>query len=232
MKQKDQDAVGRRSLIAGVGIAAAGLVASTATKAQSSRRSARSNFSPTRNPQDAWFDELPGDHRVFVDSASANGGAEAVGYSGNLFRATASAYADEDAELAIVVCFRHMSTPFGYNDRMWEKYGEVFNSLMQYPDPGTGAAPKLNLLNSATSQGLGNRGTLIDSLADRGVQFAVCSMATQGISGFVAQQMGGDANAVAAELMANGVRNSRFVSAGVMALTRAQEYGYSVLIAG
>jgi len=232
MDQSDNDSIGRRYLVAGLGIATAGLVAGQTAQAQSGGRPGRSEFRPARHALDSWFDALPGDHRVFVDSASANGGAEAVGYAGNLFRATTSAYADEDAELALVVCFRHMSTPFGYNDRIWEKYGDVFDSLMQYPDPDTGSAPRLNLLNSASHRGLGNRGTTIDSLADRGVQFAICSMASQAIAGIVAQQTEQNSNAVLEEFQANAIRNNRFVSAGVMALTRAQEYGYSVLISG
>jgi len=232
MNQSDNDIVGRRSLIAGLGItAAAGLAASSAANAQSRRRG--SNFEPARHALDRWYDELPGNHRIFVDSASAAGGGDAVGYAGNLFRATQSAYPDEDASLALIVCFRHMSTPFGYNDRMWEKYGEQFDSLMNIPKlPNATAAPTVNLLDATEPSALGNRGTTIASLADRGVQFAVCEMASQGIAGLVANQTSQNANDVFAEFKANGIRNSHFVSAGVMALTRAQEYAYSVLVSG
>jgi len=40
------------------------------------------------------------------------------------------------------------------------------------------------------------------------------------------------ANAVFEELKDSVIPNSRFVSAGVIATTRAQEYGYSLLYAG
>lgn len=232
MDRKDNDGLGRRSIITGLGVAAAGLVASSGSQAQSGRRASRSTFEPARHAIDSWFDALPGNHRVFVDSASANGGAEAVGYSGNLFRATAAAYADEPADLAIVVCFRHMSTPFGYTDAMWDKYGEVFDSMMDFKDPSTHQAPKINLMNSAEQQSLGNRGTTIDSLVERGVNFAICNMASQAFAGFVANQTQQKMDDVLAEFHAHAIPNGRFVSAGVMALTRAQEYGYSVLISG
>ena len=217
--------------MAGVGVAAvAGLVAST-TQAQTSRRGG-DRFEPARHKLDAWFGELAGNHRVFIDSESGHGGAAAVGYANNLYVATDSAYAGEPANLAMVVCFRHFSTPFGYNDAIWAKYGEIFDSLMKYPDPDTGAAPKINLLNSASHKGLDNRGVTIDAIAAKGTQFAVCNMATQFISSVIAEQTKQNASDVHAEILANAIGNSRFVSAGVMALTRAQEYGYSVLISG
>jgi intracellular sulfur oxidation DsrE/DsrF family protein len=216
----------------GVGVAIAGLVASASSAQAQTSRSQSGRFEPTRHRLDAWLDELPGTHRVFIDSGSANGGAEAVGYANNLYIATASAYTGEQAEIATVVCFRHFSTPFGYNDAMWEKYGEAFHSLIQFPDPATSAAPKVNMLNSAAHKTLGNRGVTIDALVAKGAHFAICNMATQLIASVAAQRTGGKTEDVHNELVANAVANSHFVPAGVMALTRAQEYGYSLLVAG
>ena len=232
MAERDEDVVARRSLMAGMGVAVAGLIAGTAAQAQTSPKRRGGRFQPARHELDAWFDELPGNHRVFIDSESAGGGAAAVGYANNLYLATDSAYAGEPADLAMVVCFRHFSTPFGYNDAIWAKYGEIFNMLMKFPDPATGAAPKINLLNSAAHKDLDNRGVTIDAIAAKGTKFAVCNMATQFIAGFIAQQTGGKADDIHNEIVANAVGSSRFVSAGVMALTRSQEYGYSVLISG
>lgn len=233
MNEQDEDAVGRRSVLTGVGIAVAGLVAgATAAQAQTGRRQNGSRFQPARHQLDAWFDQLPGNHRVFIDSASAEGGAYALGYANNLYLARESAYAGEPADFAIVICFRHFSTPFGYSDAVWAKYGEIFHSLVQYPDPATGAAPKINLMSSAAHTTLGNRGVTIDALTAKGTQFAICNTATLGIASMIAGRTGAKANDVHAELVGGAVKNGRFVSAGVMALTRAQEYGYSVLVAG
>jgi len=233
MNQHNDDTVGRRSLMKGMGIAVAGLVASaTVANAQTGKRQRGTRFQPARHKLDAWFDELPGDHRVFIDSAAAEGGAFAVGYANNLYLARESAYAGEPADFALVVCFRHFSTPFGYNDAVWAKYGDIFHSMISYPDPVTGAAPKINLMNSAAHTTLGNRGVTIDALAAKGTQFAICNTATLGIAGVIAGRIGAKANDVHDELVASAIKNGRFVSAGVMALTRAQEYGYSVLVAG
>jgi intracellular sulfur oxidation DsrE/DsrF family protein len=49
------------------------------------------------------------------------------------------------------------------------------------------------------------------------------------MSGMIARQAGLKAEDVHADLVANTVPNAHMVPAGVMALTRAQEYGYSFL---
>jgi intracellular sulfur oxidation DsrE/DsrF family protein len=231
MTDEQDNAIGRRALMAGMGVAAvAGLMAAPGAEAQSGSR--RSGFTPARHKLDAWFDELPGTHRVFVDSASAGGGANALGYANNLLNSTDNAYPGENAAMALVVCFRHMSTPFGYGDAVWAKYGEVFHSMIEFADPVTSAAPKINLLNSKAHGMLGNRGATIDALVAKGVHYAICNTASRGIAGVVAQRTGGNADAVYQEFASNLIPNGRLVSAGVMALTRAQEYGYSVLISG
>jgi intracellular sulfur oxidation DsrE/DsrF family protein len=232
MHEHDNDTIGRRSLMTGMGIAvAAGLVAGTASaQAETKRRGAR--FEPARHKLDAWFDDVPGHHRVFIDSASAEGGAYTLGYAFNLRYASEPAYKGEPADFAIVICFRHFSTPFGFGDALWAKYGQYFNDFMSYPDPVTKAAPTINLMNSTAHKTLGNRGETIDMQSAKGTQFAVCNTATMGVAGLIASRTGGNANEIHDELVAGAIKGARFVPAGVVALTRAQEYGYSVLIAG
>ena len=64
------------------------------------------------------------------------------------------------------------------------------------------------------------------TLAGQGVQFAVCAMATRRLAGQIARG-GGNVDAVFAELGANLVTNGRLVPAGIVAVGRAQERGYS-----
>lgn len=212
----------RRSIVTGMGIAAAGLAAGAST-AQAQRRS---GFQPERHALDAWLDDATGSHRVFVDSATAEGGGNALLYANNLFQAHTAAYDGAPADMSIVVCFRHLSTPFGYNDAIWEKYGEAIRDTMQL---GGTEVPTSNPMNSP---GPATGGIGIASVASRGAQFAICENATRFFSGQLAGAYGSSANDVFDELVANAVDNSRFVSAGVIALTRAQEYGYSLLYAG
>jgi hypothetical protein len=109
----------------------------------------------------------------------------------------------------------------------------VFSDVMQFVDPNTDRAPSSNLMNSPDyGPSLPNVGTTIDSLIERGTQFAVCDAATRFFSGQVARTAGVNADQVYDELVASAIPNSRFVSEGVVAVPRAQEYGYSLLYAG
>lgn len=231
MNDKDDDLHARRSVMTGVGIAIAGLAAgATSACAQTPTRTA--GFQPARHALDAWFGELPGTHRVFIDSATPAGGGEALLYANNLYMARENAYAGESADFALVVCFRHFSTPFAYKDAIWAKYGAIFNSFLNYPDPTTGAAPTINLMNSTAHTSLQNFGVTIDAMRAKGTQFAICNAATTFIAGVIAGETGGAAAAIHDELVAGRIDDGRMVSAGVMAMTRAQEYGYSLLYAG
>jgi len=233
MKQGVQNLKSRRSVMTGMGIATAGLAVGAAACAQTpAARGSATGFQPERHDVDSWFDELPGEHRVFIDTSYPRGGAEALLYANNLYAAQESAYAGGPADFAMVVCFRHFSTPFGYVDSVWQKYGEGFNEIMQYPDPATGQAPRINLMNSPDHPTLPNFGFTIDSHVARGTQFAICDNATHFFAGQLANAAGTSQEDVYAELVAGAIPNSRFVSAGVMAMTRAQEYGYSLLYAG
>jgi intracellular sulfur oxidation DsrE/DsrF family protein len=113
---------------------------------------------------------------------------------------------------------------------MWAKYGKVLSDMAAFKDPKTQPPPSINLLNSATAGAAwGTRGITLDSLVKRGVHFAVCGMATRAVAGLAATATGGNPDAVVKELMANAVTNNHFVAAGVVAVTRAQERGYTLL---
>ena len=163
------------------------------------------------------------------------GAGEAILYSSNLFNANKAAYAGAtDADLAIVVCMRHFATAFAYTDAMWAKYGKVMSAMLKFTDPKTKEAPSINLYRNSPEYALTlpNLGNTIDAVTKRGVYFAVCDAATH----FLATQMAGPtkmaADDIYKDLSTNLIPNSRLVSAGVMAVTRAQEHGYSLLYAG
>lgn len=220
---------GRRSLLAGVGAtAAAAALGGTSARAQSSTTA----FQPARHAADAWMDRLSGRHRVFIDSATALGGAEALLYANNLYAAQESAYSGEPADFAMIVCLRHLSTPLAFGDEIWASYGATFDTFLQFPDPATGRAPDVNLVNQRGRTDVPNFGITIDDLRGRGTQFAVCDAATTFFARQIAAATGADVGDVHDELVASVLGDARFVSAGVMALTRAQEYGYSLLYAG
>lgn len=207
----------RRAMLSAIGAAAAGAALSAApARAQA----AQASFTPARHKQDEWLDTLPGKHRVFVDSSSAEGGGMALAYSNNIYNASKSGYGLEDTDTAIVVCFRHLSTPFAFNNSMWAKYGKALAASAKYTDPRSTEPPTANPQRQ------------IESLTKRGMHFAVCDLATRRVAGEVAKSVGGVQDDVYKELVANVIANGHFFPAGVIGVTRAQEYGYSLLVAG
>ena len=210
-------------VVAGVG---AGLAAARPAVAQTNA------FKPRRHKEDAWMDTPNAAHRIVIDSAFPAGGGAALLYANNNFLANKSGYGLETQDIAVIVVLRHLSTPFAYTDAIWAKYGEALSDAIDFKNPATKAAPTTNLYNSGgAGMGLANRGVTIASLVEKNVQFAVCNSATRVLANAAAQKTKGDAEAVYQEFVANLVPNSHLSAAGVVAVNRAQEYGYTLLTA-
>jgi intracellular sulfur oxidation DsrE/DsrF family protein len=71
----------------------------------------------------------------------------------------------------------------------------------------------------------------IASVVEKGAHFAVCGRATRRQAGGIATATGQTPEAVFAELSANLIPRAHLVPAGVIAVTRAQEYGFAFLYA-
>lgn len=179
-------------------------------------------FKAMRHDKDAWLDKIPGKHRMVLDVTTANGVPEALGFANNLFGGNKSGYNLDDADLAIVICLRHFATVFAFTDPVWAKYGKAMADAVKYT-ARTGEAPTSNPHNTAPRSAL-------DGLAKRGVQFMVCDTASHRFARMLAGS--GDGEAVYKEMAANMIPSSRFVAAGVVGTSRAQEYGYSLLFVG
>jgi len=149
-----------------------------------------------------------------------------------LYVANKSGYSLEDSDVAVVVCLRHFATVFAYTDAIWGKYGKAMSDLVQFTDPKTKQAPSTNLLYSA-DYGLmmSNFGNTIPSVVKHGTHFAVCDLATHFISGQVAAAVKSSPDELYKEFAANLIPNSHLVAAGVVAVNRAQEHGYTLLTA-
>jgi hypothetical protein len=224
-----EDTSGRRSFITGLGaVVAAGAAGGGVAEAQTSP----TRFTAARHTQDAWLVQVPGKHRILIDAVTPKGAGEAVLYANNLYMTNKSAYQLEDKDLAIVIVMRHFATPFAFNDAAWAKYGKAMSGMLDFKDPKTKEAPSTNLYNEeGYGLALPNLGSTIESVTKRGAIIAICDLATH----FIAQQLAGtsgNADAIYKELAASAlIPGSRFVSAGVVAVTRAQEHGYSLIYA-
>jgi intracellular sulfur oxidation DsrE/DsrF family protein len=173
-------------------------------------------WEPARHDKDDWMDALPGKHRLVIDTTSVDGFRDGLLFASNFMLANRNDYGLQNQDLAVIVVARHLSTAYGYNNDIWAKYGASLGGQAPSADAQAKEPPKANL-NAAS----------LAALSDQGVQFAVCSMATRRLAGVIARAVGGNADAVNSELIANLVSNGRMVSAGIIAVNRAQERGYS-----
>lgn len=212
--------VERRSFLtrfnAGAASLAAVVLGSTALAQDRPEQSSASGWQPERHAQDDWMDQLPGKHRLIFDTTHPDGLNDGLLYASNFIAVNGSAYSLEASDLAVIVVARHASTAYAYNDAMWEKYGSAMAARAGIDDPSQ--APKNNRFNRSLSR-----------LASDGVQFGVCSVATRGNAGLIARNVDGDADAIFEELSANLVDGARLVPAGIVAVSRAQERGYTLV---
>lgn len=219
----------RRSWMSGVGAAAAGMaLGATGADAQTPATPPQgplpaTPFQPARHALDEWFDKLPGKHRSILDVTSPEGTVWGIAYATNIYNANRTGYQVENADVAMVLCLRHNATGFAFNNAMWAKYGKQLAEGSDYKDPA-GADPKANPRNSGARPAL-------DGLVKRGAHFAVCGLATRRYASIIAGQ-DGDTDAVFKELSANTIANAHIMPAGVVAVTRAQEYGYGLIHVG
>jgi intracellular sulfur oxidation DsrE/DsrF family protein len=201
----------RRSLLAGLKAGVAGLAIGGAVKGQSKSASAR--WEPARHDKDDWLETPGAKHRLIFDTTTPEGFGEALLFAGNYINVNKSDYGLPNTDLAIVIVARHRSTPFGYTDAMWAKYSVPIARRSLIAEP-----PKVNP-NSAQ----------IADLAKQGVRVAVCSVATRRFAEWIAEAVGGNVDAVNTELVGNRVGSSLMVPAGIVAVNRAQERGYSLV---
>src|SRR5262249_23215634 len=179
----------RRSFLARLGMALStvgmAIAANESAEAQAATESGR--WQPRRHPVDDWMDRVTGSHRLGVDSTKPAGLGSAIWYANNFYIANQSGYQLGHTDLAVVIVLRHGSTAFAFTDAMWAKYGTVLAQRINFDDPKTKQRPKINVYNSTTHGDLlPSGGITLDALAERGVHFAVCQIATRRLAAAIA----------------------------------------------
>ncbi len=177
-----------------------------------------------RHTQDDWLDDNHAKHRVILDTWNPEHFPDALQFAGNIVETNKTDYDIAAGDLAVVICVRHRTTPFAFNDAMWAKYGKSFTAQMNWSEPnGQGSS------SPATANPYGKR---LTALAAQGITLAICNRTTRAYSSRAARDAGTDAEAVRKEFIANTVIAGHFVPAGVVAVTRAQERGYANISIG
>jgi intracellular sulfur oxidation DsrE/DsrF family protein len=200
---------------AGLAALAVGGVARAQGKAAPAPR-----FEPDRHAQDDWMDQIPGKHRMVFDTFTVDGFGDAALWAGNFLLANRNEYGLKNEDMALIIVARHFSTGYGFNNEMWAKYGTWLAGRAPAADSPSKEPPKANPSAAAMA-----------ALVNQGVRFAVCSMATRRLAGMIARATSGTADAVFTELSANLMSNARLVPAGIVAVNRAQERGYTLVTA-
>jgi hypothetical protein len=218
----------RRSFLTRLSAAVTAFVAGNKVLAAEPQSTLNALSQPGRHEIDDWMDKAPAKHRLVFDTANAESFGNALPFSNNFYTGNQNGYGLKEADVAVIIVARHSSTAFAYNDAMWAKYGAMLGKRAGFTDPKTKDTPKANLFFSPDyGDALPNRGTALDVVIKRGVQFAVCQLATRANSRAIAMATGGDADTIYNELAANLIPNSHLVSAGIVAVNRAQERGYT-----
>jgi hypothetical protein len=235
--EQDRTRLARRSFLsrvcAGAAAFGAAVGAAPGLEAQSApERSGvgpASGWQPARHPEDDWFDQTAAKHRFFLDTTTPEAFGRAIFFARNFFVANASGYRLTDADVAQVICVRHQSTSFAFTDAMWGKYGAALSERAGgFVDPKSKQVPTTNLFQSTGyGETLNNGGVTVDAILKRGVRLAVCAMATRAAASLIAQKSGGKVDDIFAELTGNLVLNAHMVPAGIVAVNRAQERGYT-----
>jgi intracellular sulfur oxidation DsrE/DsrF family protein len=126
-----------------------------------------------------------------------------------------------------------MATPFGYNDRVWSKYGAAIAQKLEFNAKTAIEAVHRNPLNARpNSAAVKNHAPTLTSLAQKVVRFAICGMATAGIAGMVAKLVGGNVGDIHHEFATNLIDSAFMVPAGIVVVNRAQEHGYALAYVG
>lgn len=210
----------RRSFLTRFNVGAASLAAFAIGGVAMAKPKTPARFEPARHDKDDWMDAVPGKHRMVIDTTSPAGFRDGLLFAGNFMQANHDDYGVQNQDIAIIVVSRHLSTQYGYNDQMWAKYGATLADPLAPANAPAKEPPKANPSSASLA-----------TLANQGVQFAVCAMATRRVAGMIARATGGNADTINAELIANLVRNGRMVPAGIVAISRAQERGYTLTTA-
>jgi hypothetical protein len=113
---------------------------------------AASPWKPVRHPEDNWFDQPTAKHRFFLDTTSPEAFAQALLFARNFYTGNANGYGLADSDIAQIICARHRSTAFAFNDAMWAKYGATLSERANgFVDPKTKQAPTGNVFCSVSA---------------------------------------------------------------------------------
>jgi intracellular sulfur oxidation DsrE/DsrF family protein len=217
----------RRSFLARLGVAVAGVTASATTAGvlhAQPGKAPNGTAQPPRHPLDAWMDTLGSAHRLVLDATSPAGAVAAVMYGWNFLRTSSGPYGLADKDHGLMLVLRHDAMIMALPQALWAKYPKV--APAPFLNEISDVQAKESVLRPGATEKVPDAFQL-DGLAARGVHFAICQTALDRNAGIVAREAKVDVKAVIAEFTAALPANSHVMPSGITAVQRAQEYGFS-----
>ena len=182
-------------------------------------------------PDDSWLHGIKGNHAQIFDMPKADGGFSLF-HVNNYLDTYKGAFGITPPNVLAIVSLYSMTTPMGFNDAMWAKYG--FGAATKTFLRGTTTAVTRNayLTAPAGSQTMGLEGiadipasATIAALQTRGARFILCNNAFNFWVGRLASGGAGTAADIRAELEKNMIPGVTIVPAMVIAMNQAQAAG-------
>jgi intracellular sulfur oxidation DsrE/DsrF family protein len=222
------DRTPRRGFLARLAAGAAAFAAGAAPSSAQAVAPAAARGEP--HPNDRWLDALAGRHRQIYDIESPERVSAGLGYARNFLNASGQPYGLSDRDLSVVVSLRHTAVPFALADQVWETYG--LGEYASVQDPASKAPARRNPHLGGEAGAAASTAATLRALHARGVVFSVCGLSFGRMVRELAGRSGQTQDVVRAALTAGLVPGAVVVTAGVVALNRAQERGFSYIAVG
>ena len=209
---------------AAFGALAVGILAAAAPAAIPSALAAQQ--AAAVKPGDDWLKGLTSSHKQFFDAPQPAGGVPLV-HVMNYYDTYNKAYDVKDADIDAVLTFYGLTTFYGLNDAMWDKY--KLGEFLETDAPGkAGTRATANPWRAApVVLGMNLPQASIEGLQKRGTTFILCNNALTIFSGMVAQKRGLDPAAVYADMNRNILPGVHLVPGMVVAIEQAHRAGLS-----
>lgn len=222
-----QHGVARRGFLARLGLGLAGLTGVVMTPA--GLRAETLGAGSAQPDPDAWLAALQGKHRQIFDAPTLGDG-KALLQAKNFLDAYRDAYGAKDGEVSVAVGVHGGAFPLVFRDEVWQRFG--FGERFSVSDPATRRPAVRNLFARARPGDPLPEAATVEALQQRGVVFLLCNNTLGRTTAALAGAGFGAAPAVRQELLAGLLPGVQVVPAMVVALSRAQEKGFSYVYAG
>ena len=167
---------------------------------------------------DAWMKPLKGKHRQFFHAMTM--AEEPLRMANNFLDAYRDAFKAPEGHVNAVIGVHGSALSLGFNDELWKKY--ELGKMVKLNDPETGAPALRNVYARGGAY-------TVESVQKRGVVILMCNTALRNRATAMSKELGVSYETMYAELSAARLPGVTLVPAMVVAVSRAQENGFTYI---